>query len=652
MLKKLISTSLVLTLIISLLAVGVSATTITGATSTDSNLIYLRDFEGETHNGDGTTRLASDSASTDWVWSYSGSTFKTETIDGSNVMVESGNGGDSNVFRLPSAVESGRFYLSMDIGYKDLGKSWDNAYITFYSEDYPADNGGGYAAFDEYGKGNIVRLYGRASGYNANYPNGYLTVFPGSPDDGFATMGSKGVQEYLDVNKLHRLDMIYNLDAGYVMILLDGKVMVNKGIPEDYVVDKITAVGLKTNKGMFFDNFKIATAPDGSFDYAIKNVTTEGFDVEFTHSVHNFTTSNVSVNGVAATSVTKKNSSVYTVSAPVSIGSTIALTDVMNVIGNTINDEIYYNQVANIDFTTSEVVNSNATDTTISFPNATFSKKDANTSTVRINVADYPESTNALRIGVANYSKVATDEFLFDLENPGYLMGKLTVAYDVIPATVAYIEPAIIFDGSTAVKYNLPLFNGMDNTYGYNGVTTTFSNGGTSLYHVKNVLDFDTNQITAYLNEKVVYQGELKNPELFANAATITGFRFDVTNKSKTWSYAVLDNLDIYTEYEANNTGIYVKNTSTSGSIADGNAVTFSAKIFNTTENAITPYLLTGLYSGQELIKADYTTATVDAGKAKTVTFGATCDADTTKVKGFIWDSLTNFNPLTGAFSK
>ena len=651
MLKKLISTSLVITLIFSLLAVGVSATTITGATSTDPNLIYIRDFEGETHNGDGTTRLAADANSTDWVWSYSGSKFKTQTIDGSTVMVESGSGGDSNVYRLPSAVTSGRFYLSMDIGYTDLGSSWDDAYITFYSEDYPADNGGGYTAFDGYGKGIIARLYGRASSYNASYPNGYLTVFPGSPDDGFATTGSKGVQEYLDVNKLHRLELVYNLDADYVMILLDGKVMVNSGIKADYAVDKITAIGLKTKKGFFFDNFKIATAPNGSFDYAIKNATSAGFDVEFTHSVHNFTTSNVSVDGVAATSVTKKNCDVYTVNAPVSIGSTIALTGVKDVIGNTINDEICYNQLANLDFTMGETVDTNVGDITLSFPNATFSKVDANTSTIRVNAAGYPESTNALRIGVANYATVKTDKFLFNFAKPGYLMGKLTVAYDATISAIRNVEPAIIFDGSTASKYDLPAFDGNAGTYGYNGTTVAITNSNT-LYRVKNVLDFDTNQITAYLNDAVVYQGALKNPEAFANAATITGFRFDVTNKQKSWTSVVLDNVDIRAEYEANDTGIYVKNAATSGEIAEGNAVTFSAKIFNTTGSSITPYLLSGLFAGQKLIEADYTTATVAAGKAATVSFGATCDADTTKVQGFIWDSLTSLKPLTGVFSK
>ena len=311
---KIYSMMLVVCMLASMITIGISAETITGATEFDSNLIYSRDFEGETHLGDGKTRLAANNASTDWVWSYSGSTFKTENIDGSTVMVESGSGGDSNVYRLASPVTEGRFYLSMDIGYTDLGAAnWQDAAVTFYTQAYPADNGGGYAAFNQYGRGYAVKVSGRNGSTDANYPDGYLNVNAGSTSDGFNSTGSANAKNYLAPDTLHRLDMVYNLDASWCVIALDGQTMVNAAVPADYAAKQITAIGLLTKKGMFFDNIRIATKPDNSFDAAIENITSTGFDLKFNHSVHELTTANVLVNETAVTSVTKKNCNTYTV---------------------------------------------------------------------------------------------------------------------------------------------------------------------------------------------------------------------------------------------------------------------------------------------------------------------------------------------------
>ncbi len=312
-LRKIYSVMLVVCMVIYYMTIPVSAEIITGATAEDPNLIYFRDFEGETHLGDNTTRLAANNTSTDWVWSYSGSTFKTETIDGSTVMVESGGGGDSNVYRLATPVTSGRFYLSMDIGYTNLGSTWTDAKITFYTKDYPADNGGGYDAFNQYGRGHVVKINGRNGTVDPNYPNGYLNAYVGSPGDGFNTFNSSGAQEYLAPDKLHRLEMVYNLDANWCVVLLDGNTMLNSAVPAAYAVEKITAIGLLTQKGMFFDNIRIATKPDNSFDAAVKNLTATSFDLKFNQSVYSLEADNVLINNVAATSVSKKDCNTYTV---------------------------------------------------------------------------------------------------------------------------------------------------------------------------------------------------------------------------------------------------------------------------------------------------------------------------------------------------
>ncbi len=637
MLKKLISTALVVTLVLSLVTIGVSA-------STASNIIYFRDFDKEPVS-DTTVRFADSNTSTDWVWSYASGTLKRQVIDGSTVMLESGTGGDSNVYRLANPVTSGRFYLSMDVGFSDLGTTWsDYGFVTFYTESYPADNDDGYTAFDQYGRRNIVRLQGRAAGYNSSHPTAYLNAYAGSPGDGFNTFNSSNAQEYLDAEKLHRLDMIYNLDADYIMVLLDGNVMLNQAMPADYkdAINQITAIGLRTRKGMFVDNIKIQTMPNNSFNYAVKNITASGFDIEFNHSVNIFGTSNVSVNGAAPTSVTRKNANVYTVVAPMTSGSTVALSGVQNVMGNTINDTVSlaYNQLANINFN-DKTLDSSATDASETFGDITFSKTDANTATLRINASGYADSEDVLRIGIANYANAATDEFLFNFNRSGYLTGKVTVAYNAKFAGVAYVEPYIVFNDDS--KYKLPWYTSGE--YEYNGTTVTIKDG--AWYNIKNVLDFDTNTITAYLNGKVIYQDAFKSPETFADKTSIKGFHLGVTNKKSTWSVFYLDDLDVRTEYVPNAAGIYVSNTAKTGTVGDGNTVTYTAKVFNTTASPVKPYLLTGIYNGSTLINAEFEQTTeIPAGQFITVSFSATCDENTTAVKGFIWDSLTNLTPL------
>ncbi len=658
MLKKLISTAIVVSLVISLLAMGVNAQIITGASSANPNLIYFRDFEDFAGDGE---RLAASSSATDWVYSYSTSTFYPATVDGSKAIV-AGGGGDSNIYRLATPVTSGRFYLSMDIGYTsgaDNSYTWsdlNSSKITFYTEAYdPNANGGQYAALDGNGRRNIVGFIGRKHGYIAGYPDGYFNAQCGSPSDGFETYNSKGAQEYLAPNTLHRLDMIYNLDADYMMILLDGNVMLNASVPtgQKETINQITAIGIKPMKGMIYDNIMIQTLSDNSFAYSIKNKTSSGFDIEFNHSVHSFTENNVSVDGTEPVSVTRKNANLYTVTAPMTSDSVVDLIDVVNVMGNKINDSIKpadkqlaYKQLADINFNGASTLDTSSTDASVTYDGVTLRKIDSNTATLRTNANSYKDSTDVLRIGIANYGKAATDEFLFDFSKSGYLIGQLTVAYNAKFSDVAYVEPYIVFDDDT--KYMLPWYT--SGSYEYNGTTEVIEDG--IWYNIKNVFDFDTNTITAYLNGKVFYRGGFKKPETFADKTNIKGFCLGVTNKANTWSVFYIDDLDVHTECETNDIGIYISGAKKTGTVDTGNTVTYTAKVFNTTSLPINPYLLTGIYNDNILIEANYKQiGQIPSGGFKDASFAVICNADTTMVKGFIWDSLTNITPLCSVFT-
>ncbi len=659
MLKKLISIALVLTLVLSLFTVVVSAT------GTESyEVIYSRDFDREPTQAAPTnnlrfldSRIAANNLG-NWTYNYSSKYLQCLTIDGSNVMMETTNDPSSNVYRFAEDVTSGVFYLSMDIGFHDQGANWDDAYIMLYSADYTNDNitGGGWNAMME-NTGKRYALYLRGYTADGSTP-ARMVVRAGNPYDGLTSIDWEGAEKKLTAEKLHRFDLVYNLDTDYAWIYLDGELMEYRAVEDAYRdnINKITAIGLRMKKDMFVDNIRIAKGPANSFDYAVKNITSTGFDVEFNQSVFNLTTSNISVNGAAATAVTPKNANVYTVTAAMTSEPTITLSDVANVSGEKINDTKTYNKLANINFDGPEMNIESISGTSGStYADGTFRVTGGvERFALRNNNSQYNDSPGILRIVAKAHSAWHDSFFHLDFNNYAYAMGKLTIAYDMCFYNPQNFETWLVCEDSPTDNTGglaLPSFlNG--NTYGYNGTTVqplkSTDSFKDSWHNIKHVLDFDKNTLTSYIDGVVFYNGEIANNTYFDDKTKIKGLRFCQGAVQSTTQSLYMDNLDIHTEYVPNASGIYVTNAKATGTVADGNTLTYTAKIFNTTDSAIQPYLLTGLYNGSKLIKATYAQSEeIAAGASGNVSFDSeACDVNTTAVKGFIWESLTNLKPL------
>ncbi len=650
MLKRLISTVLILTLSLSSFTVTVSATE-----PENYKIIYSRNFDKEP-TGNNLRFLYSGITENnlgDWTYNYSSKYLQCLAIDGSNVMMETMDEMDSNVYRFAENVTSGVFYLSMDIGFHDQGLSWDDGYITLYSDEYDISDNNWDAMFKQTGLRYALKLEGKTA---SNGKAAYMIAKPGEPYEGLVSC-----DEYKAVNltadKLHRLDFIYDLKNDYVWIYLDGELMRKLAVADQYRdnIDQISAIGIRTRPGMFVDNISIANGPANSFDYDVKNITESSFDIEFNQSVHSLTTENVLVNDVTVKNIIKKNAGLYTVIAEMTNEPVITLYNVTNILGETINDTKAYNQLVNIDFDTPVMDLNNINDTSESiYADGTFRiTGGVNKFALRNNQATYRDSDKMLRI-VAKAHSGWHDSFChFDFSNYAYAMGKLTIAYNEKFTDTQNFETWLVCEdvpSDNTGGFALPSFlNG--NNYGYNG--TGISPRKNVWHSIKHILDFDKNTLTSYIDGTVFYQGALKNAAYFDDKTKVKGIRFCLGSDGTSGQAVYMDDWDIHTEYVPNASGIYVSNAKTTGTTGDGEEFTYTAKLFNTTDSPVNLCLLTGIYNGETLIKANYTQSeNIAAGTFLNASFGAICDANTTAVKGFIWDSLTNLTPLCLGFEK
>jgi len=319
--RKIYSILIVVCMILSYMTFPVNAAPVTGPASSPSN-IYFWDFEDFTSGN----RLAPDTSATDWVYRYA-STFTTATAGGSTVVVA--NGGGTDVYRFPSAVTSGKLYMSMDIGVTNdaaswgpgVGKDYDDTYgdITFYTEDYVANSGDGLHSNTDFAKNGrkfIMGVRGRVNGYDPDVDSAYFNVSsPYTSSD--APEGVNSLEKirttyfntYLLANNLYRLDVVYDFDTNEYDAFFNGVQFTDTTID----IDKITALGILPGKGMFIDNIKIATKDENSFDAYMEKKSATSFELMFTESVHSLTFDNVLVNDITVSSVEKKNCNTYTV---------------------------------------------------------------------------------------------------------------------------------------------------------------------------------------------------------------------------------------------------------------------------------------------------------------------------------------------------
>ncbi len=314
-LRRIYSILLVMCMVISTMTIPASATMVTGPTAEDANLIYYRDFEGETGSNLRFCGTLQQNLLGNWTYNYSSKYLKCMEVDGSTVMMEAFDNNNSNVYRFAENVTSGRFYLSMDIGFHEQSGSGTDGYITFYADDYTNDyisSGGWNAVINNAGRRYALYLEKRAAGGGKA---AHMIAKAGLPYDGLTSIDWNAEETEITADKLHRFDFVYDLDADYVWIYMDGNLLEEQEVEGEYKdnINQITGIGMRMMPGMFVDNIKIATAPADSFDAAIEKTSATSFDVKFTHSVNNFTADNILINSAAPVSVTKKNANLYSV---------------------------------------------------------------------------------------------------------------------------------------------------------------------------------------------------------------------------------------------------------------------------------------------------------------------------------------------------
>lgn len=633
MLKKLISASLVMTLIVSLFAIGVSAAPISGATTDKPNNIYEWDFEDFVN---GTL------PATDWRsgTKYGIPSMLAAEVAGSTV-AKGNSGNDTNTYVFPTAVNEGKLYVSFDVLFNGIS-------TTGWPEVSQSTSKYGSAAFG-FHSGEYVNL-----DTNRKYVIAFAlddttnkTVSAFTPGTQVNNIVNTAIKTGMAADTRYRVDWVYDFTEGRFEAYLDGERYLSTVPSGSYVFDSISAIYFKVQRGLCIDNLRIAHKPENSFTGKISNLSANGFDVSFSESVHSFTAANIT--GVTGATVTKNSCDSYSVAANLSGDVNVSLTNVTNFMGEALPETSASISLPDKIVSANETFNGNyegySTDTLVSESIAFYEGTDGKLYTYKVQPG-FAASKNTDNQLALSYKGANTINYVLNEGKQAYMLGKLTVEYTaMIDSNTSMIIPSLSF-GRTGYQ----LFKNNNQIVSFDNATSLAGNGWKNrLVKYKYVFDFDTKKVLATVEYddtvRTLYDDAMYNFDALYSTGVLTGIKFEINvNTSGLTGNAVIDDIKISSDYFTNDSGVYVRDFKL---VNDGTtSAAVSARVFNTTAENTTACLVGGVYAGYRFTDAKLDAQTVAKYSAKDLSVDLTGDANTTIFKGFIWESISALKPM------